>query len=350
MEELEEGNVLDNLLPDDTDEQVEEQPIDEQQPESEELEDESPFYEALDVIQSFGIEDGMVEYGGEKVHISQLDYHEQLDIIGQLREVELERLSNIPEFDDSEREVLKEAYSNGMSLVEYINAVREQDRLNYERELETILMQERLERELLNVEDLSDDEVMLYHLKNTLDDVSDRELQEALEERKALSTYNKEVGKLRTQLTTQQEQIKEQQIQQEQIAKQEYVEENYQRSYEAVERLDEIVGFELNIDEKNKLLSAIAEVDNDYETYVTKTVMTNPQLQAKAVWFLTHEQELSDYINGLHEQINKVAKEAYNKGVNSVYKSKFPSTPPVKSTNTVQVNNKNQSNVLDELY
>ncbi len=30
-----------------------------------------------------------------------------------------------------------------------------------------------------------------------------------------------------------------------------------------------------------------------------------------------------------------VAKEAYNKGVNSVYKSKFPSTPPVKSTNTV---------------
>lgn len=352
-EELEE-DLLSDIINTDEDEQelpVQKEVQDNQQYEEDSEEsNESEYYEAYDVVKSFGVEDGMVQYGDEKVHISELNYDEQMDIIGQLREQELERLSNIPEFDEAEQEVLKEAISNGMNLVEYINAVREQDRLQLEREFETILMQDRLERELPNIQDLSDDEVMLYHLKQTLDEASDEEIANALEERKNLSTYSKEVSKLRTQLAERQDYFKEEQIRLEQEKNQEFIQEHYNNSISALNKLDSIAGFELNLEEKQAILKGIAETDLEYETIMTKNVMTNPELQAKAFWFLTHEQEISKYIQDLEEKLVRIEKDAYNRGKNDTIKGKYPSAPPVKSNNTVNINNNKSSNILDELY
>jgi hypothetical protein len=353
-EELEE-DLLGDIIGTDEDENelpVQKEVQDNQQSEEEDSEEsnESEYYEAFDIVKSFGVEDGMVQYGEDKVHISELDFYEQMDIIGQLREKELERLSNIPEFDETEQQVLQEAISNGMNLVEYINAVREQDRLQLEKEFETILMQDRLERELPNIKDLSDDEVMLYHLKQTLDEASDEELATALEERKNLSTYSKEVSKLRTQLAERQEYFKEEQVKLKEQENQQFIQEHFNNSVAALNKLDSIAGFELNVEQKQAILKGIAETDSEYETFMTKNVMTNPELQAKAFWFLTHEQELSKYIQDLEEKLVKIEKDAYNRGKNDTIKGKYPSSPPVKSNNTVNINNNKSSNILDELY
>lgn len=319
--------------------------VQEEQEESEESESRDAYY----LMSSYGFKDGMIPMeDGEKVHISELSHEEQLEYIAQLRDLEQEKLSKLPDFQEEELELLGELKQRGLTMSDYIKAVQEEVAEKVAQEYEELLKDNQVKSQITNVDDLSDDQLMLFNLQQIMgEDSSAEDLQEELDRRKESKSYSKEVNKLRSDYKAYYEQYTEELKNQELNQQLEVANKHFEETKQTLNSLNRIMGFVITPENKNVLLEAVGRADDKFNTHFATTMINNPENQVKAIWFLENEEEIESYIRGLKTSLEEEKQKAYNKGRNDAIKGKY-STTPVTNNNTVSIKqNSKQTNKDD---
>lgn len=335
MEELENSEFE---LPTSNEEQVETNEELEIQPEenNEEAPSETEDYDAYYIMKSYGYKDGMIPTGegDEKIHISELDYPEQLEYLAQLREMEQERLARFPDLEEEDLNIITKVKENNLSLTEYMQGLVEYEKEKLREEYEAQLQEEKLRDSLEDVDAASDEDIMLHYLKSIMgEDVSNEELLEELEAKKSSKSYSKEVDKIRADYKAINEQYIQEQKDLEYNQLIEQANNHYTNTEQTLRNLNTIMGMKIDSDKK-RLLEMTAVPDERFNTHFSKSMIDNPENQIKAMWFLEHEEDLKNFVGNLYNELNKAKTEYYNKGKNDAIKGKFDTKPQVIS-NTI---------------
>ena len=315
------------------------EPIEEVNQEVEENENESvevnDKYDAFTILQEFGSEDGMIEYGDKKVHISELTPEEQLDVTGQLFMEMKEMINNQPDFDNEELNLISEVKSNGMSLAQYMEAYAEQRVQEVIKQNELNYAQSVVSDTQENIDDYSDDDIMIYHLKSLDPDITNEELKEELETKKASRTYEKELLKIREDIKREQTTLVETQKQVLQREADEQIENLWNEGVNILQNTKTIAGFDItDMPEqtmKELLEDTLIPIDDDNNSKLLATLYTNSEARLKAMFFLKHEQAIVDniaeqdrVIADFPRLIKEAEAKAYQKGQSDLIKNKYP--------------------------
>jgi hypothetical protein len=277
----------------------------------------------------------MIEYGDKKVHISELTPEEQLDVTGQLFMEMKEMINNQPDFDNEELNLISEVKSNGMSLAQYMEAYAEQRVQEVIKQNELNYAQSVVSDTQENIDDYSDDEVMIYHLKSLDPDITNEELKEELETKKASRTYEKELLKIRDDIKREQTTLVETQKQVLQKANEEQVEVLWNEGVNILQNTKTIAGFDIS-DMPEQLMKELLEdtiipINDNDESKLLSIIYNNSEARIKAMFFLKHEQAIIDniakqdrIINDFPRLLKEAETKAYQKGQSDLIKNKYP--------------------------
>lgn len=230
-----------------------------------------------------------------------LTRNEQLKILTQEGDPETD-------LEDDEIAFINMLRANGMTPSQYVQALQSQ----------TAAQIQDMQRPVYEVDNLSDDELFALDLIEKVgeDNITDKELQEALESAKENPTlYGKQISALRLQY----EQLEDQQRLQEQNAAYQQQEHNYQLFSEKV--LQEIEGFdqiegqdiELSSNDMNDIANYLLTRDENGYTDFAKDLQ-NPQVMTTAAFWLLKGPEV---FHEMQSQIQDAYKRGYNLGKSS---------------------------------
>jgi hypothetical protein len=336
-----------NYSEDNFDEQTVNTEYDNQDTDNEYVEDDNDKYDAFTILQEFGSEDGMIEYGGKQIHISELTSEEQLDVTGQLFMEMKNHINNQPDFDEDELGLIAEARNNGMSLNQYLESYVEQQVQEVLKQNEINYAQSVVSDTQENIDDYSDDEIMIYHLKSLDPDITDDDLKEELETKKSSRTYDKELLKIRDDIKREQTTLVETQKQVLQKANEEQVEVLWNEGVNILQNTKTIAGFDIS-DMPEQMMKELLEdtiipINENDESKLLSMIYNNSEARIKAMFFLKHEQAIVDNIaeqDRIIADFPRLLKEAetksYQKAYSDVVKNKFPT----QSNNKVSIQSK----------
>ena len=171
----------------------------------------------------------------------------------------------------------------------------------------------------LEVDQYTDEELYVLDLRNKYEELTDEEI--GLELQKQLEhpdLFKKKVDKLRTEY----KEIEEQQIQETIRTREQQDEQKYQELesnlINVAQSIEDIGGLDLDVDDKNEILSYILEKDINGVTPFIKS-LNSPQQLFELAWFAVKG---NDAFNILHDyyrkEIEKVSRSSYEKGKQSV--------------------------------
>jgi hypothetical protein len=281
-----------------------------------------PEYTMESIYDRFNI-GSQIEYGGEIRDVNTLSQKEHAEVLSQAMDEYIEHLyENVPQLEDDEIEAvdflrnIKEEYGD-VTLQDIIRA--EAERMAQEYLLENLPEQESVNE----VSELSDDQVMLLHLQQTLGDVTNDDLLYALNERKNLSSYPYEVQGLRNEYEQRLEQINAQEAYQNRIDFERELEEDRVRIVTEIDDIDSINGIKIPDNVKEHILSDLLEVHPDssegHSRFIHDT-LSNPSAMFELLWAKRILPEVLEELQEMRSNQMQLIKEAEARGRQSVLK------------------------------
>lgn len=196
-----------------------------------------------------------------------------------------------------------------------------------------------------SVDDLTDDEIFILDLQDRIPDISDEDVQTALDDaKKNESLFNRQVAGIRNELKQQEENyLKEQELQ-----KQQQAQENYQQFANSVNdsltQFNKIGNLDLNLDDNDRdnIMSFILDVDDTGMSTLGKA-LNDPNMLVRLSWFALYGQQAFETIqNYFAQEISKANTSGYQRGLADGKKG---------TSKVVYTKNQTRSvNSIDDLY
>ena len=269
-----------------------------------------------DYLKTIGIQDSnKIKFEDEHGNIQEkpwndLTEEEKLNILKtpNVKQTDPSEASNYG-LDDSETALINYLRQNNLSPDEYSSMLQEQGKNSVTPD------------KVYQVDNYSDDELYLADMQLRAKDMSDEELQQALENAKANpDSYAKYVQGLRNEYKA----LEDQQTQQEQAELQAQQQEQYnQFSNSVINAIDNFssvgdLDIDMNDDDKGELAQFILGQDGAGVNYITKA-LNDPNSLVAASWFLLHGQEafneIQDYVAN---QVKAAHKAGYDEAVSKL--------------------------------
>lgn len=284
------------------------EPSDEQDPKENDVDNSS----ALDrYLKTKGISDpSKIKFENEDGNIEELDWDslsedEKFNILStELDNPELD-------LDDEEIDLINRIRLSKMSVNDYLSAIHQQG-------VSQASQAQQQPEYTYTVDDLSDDELYVLDLQARIEDISDEEIQEALDRAKSNETlFAKEIAGLREDYKRLEDErnLREQalleQQQQEQFTQFSNSIVNGINSFNSIGSLD----VELTDEDKNTLYTFITGTDSAGVNHFAKA-LSDPETIIKTAWFAMHGEDVINSIEDYYKkQIAEVAKFNYEKGL-----------------------------------
>ena len=218
------------------------------------------------------------------------------------------------DLDDAEIDLINRIRLSKMSVDDFVNSIHQQG----VKAAQQAYAQQQQQEYTYTVDDLSDEELYVLDLQARIEDISDEEIEEALDRARSNETlFAKEVAGLREDYKRLEDErnLKEQALIQQQQEEQFAVFSNNIidgiNSFTNVGSLD----IELNDDDKNQLYQFITGVDSSGVNYFARA-LSDPETVVKTAWFAMHGEDVINSIEDYYkQQIAQVAKYNYEKGL-----------------------------------
>lgn len=287
-------------------------------------------------LKSRGIEDiSKIKYEGEdgseeEIDWDTLDSSEKLAILNQLNS------GNDNGLDDSEAELINTIRRSKMSPAEYLEYITRRGVDQYAQSLSE-------GTQTYEIDQYSDDDLYVADLIARMgrENITDDEAREALDRAKSNETlFKKQVSAIRDEY----KKIENENRQYEAYLEDQKRQDQYNQFAKSVEdqimNFNEFRGFELNMDQgdKEELYEFITGFDEAGNSILGKAI-NDPSILVRMAWFALHgEQMLDDISDYVKQQVTKVRRDSYNKGVEDARTGK------AKDTTRQQVVHKTKSN------
>lgn len=330
--DLEEEDYGTQLQPNHEDEpelEVGEMPQQNQEPEQEE--------EPEDIIDSYlkyiGINDKSKisfedEQGYSQKDWKDLSFEEKLNI--------LKTSSGSPERDltDEEINLINDIRRRNLTPADYIRGIQQ-----------ATIQGAQQQNPQYSVDDLTDDEIFILDLQDRIPDISDEDVQTALDKAKENdSLFNRQVAGIRNELKQQEENY----LREQEFKQQQQVQENYQQFANSVNdsltQFNKIGSLDLNLDDNDRdnIMSFILDVDDTGMSTLGKT-LNDPNMLVRLSWFALYGQQAFDTIqNYFAQEISKANASGYQRGLADGKKG---------TSKVVYTKNQTRSvNSIDDLY
>lgn len=265
-------------------------------------------------LKSRGIEDmSKIKYEDEEgleeeIDWDQLSNNEKLTI--------LNSINNEPdsELDDSEKQLINAIRSSRMSPDEYIQYIAQRGADDYAQQMQGA-------EQTYEIDQYSDDELYVTDLITRMgrENITDDEVVQSLEQAKSNpELFAKQMTAIRKEYKNIEDQNRQYALYVEQQNRQEQYNQFAQTIANQVHNFNEFQGFDLNMDQddKEELYDFIVGMDEAGNSILGKA-MNDPATLVKMAWFALHgEQMLDDISDYVKQQVTKVRRESYTKGVN----------------------------------
>lgn len=277
---------------------------------------ESEFESALDkYLKTKGISDSKkIKFENEKGDIEEIDWDS-------LTEEEKFNILNTgtdnPELDldDAEIDLINRIRLSNMSVDEFVKSIHQQGVSQAQNEYANQAKQEYS----YTVDDLSDEELYILDLQARIEDISDDEIEEALDRAKSNQTlFAKEVAGLREDYKRLED---ERNLREQALIEAQQKEQFTQFSNNIINGINQFnnigsLDIDLTDDDKNTLYQFITGFDNTGVNYFAKA-LSDPETVVKTAWFALHGEDVINSIEDYYkQQIAQVAKYNYEKGLN----------------------------------
>lgn len=295
--------------------------------ESQEQQQEDSSDESLisNILRNQGIDDlSRIKFEDEEGNIqerswNQLTLEEKYNI--------LSSNNSNPEFDldDQEIELLNLVRSSNLTPSEYMQNFSKRSVENY---LQNVQAQQTYD---YSVDQYSDDELFVTDLLTKTENITDEEAIDILTKSKDNPTlYQKQINSLRNEYR----QAELERVQQQQQQQQAYQQEIYQRFSNdvanAIEDLNEVSGYELNLDsdDKTEIFEFLTGFDSAGNSWLGKA-LNDPRTLARIGNFLLNEERIiNDITSYYNNEIAQVRQNSYKKGYEDAQnKSQFVYKP-----------------------
>lgn len=202
------------------------------------------------------------------------------------------------------------------------------------------------------IDSLTDEDLFLLDLQARVEDVTEEELQKALEAAKADETlFKKQMEGIRKEY----KKLEDNNIQQQQAIAQEEENQRWNQFVDTIsneiEQFNSVEGIDLELDEEDKQNLADFILDRD-ETGVSNLgkALNDPQSLVTIAWWALNGDKLVDDITTMFkEQIQKSKQESYNKGLEDGKKGVQQAHVVVRQKQNVQTKPTEQPKSIDEL-
>lgn len=309
-----------------------------------ELDDRSIISEFL---KSRGIEDiSKIKYEGEdgeeeEIDWDSLDSSEKLSILNQLNS------GSENDLDDSELQLINTIRSSRMSPSEYLNYITQRGVYQYSQSLQGA-------NQVYEIDQYSDEDLFITDLITRMgrENITDDEAREALDRAKANEAlFKKQASAIRNEYKKIEDENRQYELYLEEQRRQEQYNQFAKSIQDQIVGFNEFQGFELNMDQEDKeeLYDFIVGFDEAGNSILGKAI-NDPSVLVKMAWFALHgEQMLDDISDYVKQQVTKVRKDSYNKGVEDARagKVKDGSKKPVTAYKPKPNNNPGQISIDD---
>lgn len=260
------------------------------------------------------------EYGVEEEKSwDELEGHEKLNILNQL--------DDDTNLNNDEIMLINAIRQNGMTPQQYLNYVSQSGAQNYA----NLLSQQQPQQ--YSIDQYSDDELYLADIISKVgrENVSDDELLQSLNDAKSnTDLYNKQVSALRNEYKKKEDfEIQRQQS--------EYAEQQRQMYnqfagtiYNEVANMNDLNGFDLNLtnEDRGDLFNYITGIDSDGKSGFGRALQDPKQLTRMAWFGIYGDKMLSDISDYIKQQITKVRRDSYQKGVEDARNGQVKQSAP----------------------
>lgn len=225
------------------------------------------------------------------------------------------------DLDDEEIDLINRIRLSKMSVNDYLTNIHQQGA----NRATQMYQQQQQQDYVYTVDDLSDEELYVLDLQARIEDISDDEIQEALDRAKSNETlFQKEIAGLREDYKRLEDErnLREQalieQQQQEQFAQFSNNIINGINTFNNIGSLD----IDLTDEDKNVLYTFITGTDSAGVNHFAKA-LSDPETIVKTAWFAMHGEDVINSIEDYYkQQIAQVAQYNYEKGLNERKSSK----------------------------
>lgn len=298
-------------------------------------------------LKSRGIEDiSKIKYEGEdgeeeEIDWDSLDSSEKLSILNQLNS------GSENDLDDSELQLINTIRSSRMSPSEYLNYITQRGVDQYSQSLQGA-------NQVYEIDQYSDEDLFITDLITRMgrENITDDEAREALDRAKANEAlFKKQASAIRNEYKKIEDENRQYELYLEEQRRQEQYNQFAKSIQDQIVGFNEFQGFELNMDQEDKeeLYDFIVGFDEAGNSILSKA-MNDPSVLVKMAWFALHgEQMLDDISDYVKQQVTKVRKDSYNKGVEDARagKVKDGSKKPVTAYKPKPNNNPGQISIDD---
>ena len=220
------------------------------------------------------------------------------------------------ELDESEITLINAIRESRLTPEEYLNNLQQQSVNNYIQNAQDI-------QRSYKIDEYSDDELFIFDLMSKASDITDQEVQEALEAAKSNEAlFQKQVEAIRNQLKAQEDEaIQQAQFEQEEQERERFNQYSSQIA-DYIGEFDEFSGYDLNLsnEDRDDLYEFITGVDGAGNNHFAKA-LSDPETLVKAAWLtLNGQQMIEDITNYFQNEIKQVRKESYKKGMEDAKK------------------------------
>ena len=264
-------------------------------------------------LKSRGIEDiSKIKYEDEdgqeeEIDWDTLDSSEKLSILNQLNLVP----SN--DLDYSEIQLINAIRSSKMSPSEYLNYITQRGVDQYAQSLQG-------DTQVYEIDQYSDEDLFMTDLITRMgrENITDDEAREALDRAKANEAlFKKQASAIRNEYKKIEDENRQYELYLEEQRKQEQYNQFANSIKDQILGFNEFQGFELNMDQddQEELYDFITGFDEAGNSILGKA-MNDPSILVRMAWFALHgEQMLDDISDYVKQQVTKVRKDSYSKGV-----------------------------------
>lgn len=263
------------------------------------------------LLKSKGIEDKTkIKFENEEGDIEEINWN---SLSNQERFNILSSSDEDPEtaLDESEIQLINLIRESGLTPEEYVQNLQDSTIKKY--------IQDNQEPDYqYQVDQFSDDELFVYDFISRMGDVTQEEALEALDKAKSNeSLFNKQITAIRNEYkAAEQDNIKQSELEQEQLVQEQYNQFSNQVA-DKINELTEFSGYNLNMEDEDKqtLYDFITGFDGAGNNYFSKA-LADPEILVKAAWLILNgEQMVQDISEYYQNEITKVRKESYRKGL-----------------------------------
>lgn len=160
----------------------------------------------------------------------------------------------------------------------------------------------------INISEYSDDDIMIWKIRNDFPDMSDEELEGELESQKDSPYYDKKVNSAKSSLQAAIEAQQEQAKLQETEKSNQELQRIKKQIFEETSKVSDFFGFEADEDVKNAALADILEIPEGKQSPAIAEFLDTPQGIAQTAVLWRMMPKINEYVNSLHARLDNYEK------------------------------------------